>query len=349
MSRTSCSFAAVIVALVWLSGQAAWAAPRVHIELATQEGFQATDAQIWYQTLTRLGVSGLQIRGSRAGDAPRVEASGSGDSASYRVTGILTARNELILPGGRFTSRDASGIKAWLDDLRENGPPGAARPQKVFGLDPRVVSELRRTLAAKVDFDTTGMRRTEFVSKLADELNLDLTMAPGASEALQRAGSIDEDLKGVAAGTALAYALRPAGIALVPRPAGRGYQLHVMAVRDAEEIWPVGLPAEDKRRQVLPILNEVIEVEIAKGTPLPNALAALKGRLKVPFLVDHNALAADGIDVSRATVYLPARKLNYSLILRTLLGQARLVYEVRTDEAGAPFIWITTLRSQPRP
>lgn len=353
MSRLSCSFAVAAAALWLLPGQAALAAPRVLLELATQEGFQATDAQVWYQTLTRLGVSGLQIRGMRAGDAPRVETTGSGASAGYRVTGILTARNELILPGGRFSSRDGDGIKAWLDDLRENGPPGAGRPQKVFGLDPRVVGEIRKDLAAEVNFETAGLRRTELLAKIARELNLDLTVAPGTGEALQRAGAVREELKGVAAGTALAYILRPAGFALVPRPAAGGYQLHVMAARDAEEIWPVGLPAEDKRRQVLPVLSEVIEVEIEKGTQLTAALSAIQGRLKVPFLADHNALAAEGIDITSATVQLPARKLNYSIILRTLLGQARLVYEVRTDEAGAPFIWITTLRrrqaSQPRP
>ena len=348
MSRMFCAFAAAVASLLWFAGQAV-AAPRVQLELATQEGFQATDAQAWYQTLTRLGVSALQIRGMRAGDAPRVESTGSGASASYRVTGILTARNELILPGGRFTARDTGGIKAWLDDLRENRPPGAARPQKVFGLDPRTVAEIRRDLAAKIEFETAGMRRTELLAKLAREANLHLTVAQGTGEALQRAGVADEELKGMAVGMALAYVLRPAGLALVPKPAAGGYQLHVMPARDAEEIWPVGLPAEDRRRQVLPILSEVIEVEIAKDTALTAALTAIQGRLKVPFLVDHNALAAEGIDVSKATVYLPARKLNYSIILRTLLGQARLVYEVRTDEAGAPFIWITTLRSQPRP
>ncbi len=346
MSRTSWSMATAAAMLLCVAGRHAEAAPRVQLELATQEGFQATDAQTWYQTLTRLGVTGLRIRGMQADDAPRVDTTGSGATASYRVTGILTVRNELILPGGRFTARDAAGIKAWLDDLRANGPPGPGRPQKVFGLDERVVADIRKSLAQEVDFPTAGLRRSQVLAKIAAGLPLRVNVAPGTGEALERAGALAEELQGMASGTALAYLIRPAGLALVPRAAGGRYELHVIAARDAEEIWPVGLSAEDRRREILPVLAEVIEVEIDKGTSLTAAMTAIQGRLKVPFLADHNALAAEGIDLTKATVQLPARKLNYSIILRTLLGQARLVYEVRTDEAGAPFIWITTLRSR---
>ncbi len=324
--------------------QPAAAAPRVQLELATQEGFQATESRVWYELFTRLKVAGLRIRGMEAGDTPRIDSSGTGATRSYRVTGILTTRGELILPGGRFTSRDAAGIAAWLEDLQQNGPPGEPRPVKVFGLDDDMIARIRKDLSQRVEDATAGQRRSDVLSKITGGLRVRTTVAPGVSNSLDNAGLLAEELQGVASGTALAYVLRPAGLALVPRAASSGYELQVVAAKGVSEIWPVGLPAEDRRRELLPTLSEVIEVEIDKGTELTKALAAIQGRLKVPFLVDHNSLAAEGIDLDKATVQLPARKLNYSIILGSLLGQARLVYELRSDEAGQPFIWITTFR-----
>jgi hypothetical protein len=207
-----------------------------------------------------------------------------------------------------------------------------------------MVGRIRKQLGAKVKEATAGRRRTDVLAGIAADLRLHLPVPADAAAALAEEGPLTEELQGLASGTALAFVLRPAGYALVPKPGAGGYDLQIVAVKNAQEIWPVGLPAEDRRRELLPVLSEVIEVQIDKGTLLTNALAAIGGRVKAPFLIDHNALAAEGVELDKVTVQLPARKLNYSIILNSLLGQARLVYEVRTDEAGQPFLWITTFR-----
>jgi len=61
-------------------------------------------------------------------------------------------------------------------------------------------------------------------------------------------------------------------------------------------------------------------------------------------LIDHNALARQGIDPAKAAVTLPRSKTTYSLALRKLLFQAKLKYEVRCDEADKPFLWISTVK-----
>ena len=87
---------------------------RVELELATEEGFPALEAQRWYRLFTDLNVDGLTIRSARATDKPEVVTAGKGENAVYRVTGILTSRNELLVPGGKFSVRDSSKIAAWL-------------------------------------------------------------------------------------------------------------------------------------------------------------------------------------------------------------------------------------------
>ena len=43
-------------------------------------------------------------------------------------------------------------------------------------------------------------------------------------------------------------------------------------------------------------------------------------------------------------VTLPRSRTTYSLALKKLLFQAGLKFEVRVDEAGTPFLWISTIK-----
>ena len=63
----------------------------------------------------------------------------------------------------------------------------------------------------------------------------------------------------------------------------------------------------------------------------------------------HLVLRLDGmpaaqIDPTTAAVSLPETTTYYDRILDRLLFQAKLKYQLRTDEAGKPFLWITAIR-----
>jgi hypothetical protein len=194
-----------------------------------------------------------------------------------------------------------------------------------------------------VDFSTLGMNTTDAVARIRQKLLLPVATEPGAEAALRAAGKVRDELQGLSAGTALAALARPAGLALAPRKDRQGGTDLVIRKAAAGDVWPVGMSAEEDRQQVLPALFDSITVGIEEN-PLPDAVSAVCGRLQIPYLVDHNALAVQGVDFQKAVVSLPETKLSYSLILRKLLGQVGLVGQLRTDEAGKPFLWITTLR-----
>ena len=61
-------------------------------------------------------------------------------------------------------------------------------------------------------------------------------------------------------------------------------------------------------------------------------------------LVDTNALAHHEIDLDKVLLTHPRSRTVYGIALRKLLFQAKLKYEVRLDDAGKPFLWITTIR-----
>jgi hypothetical protein len=61
-------------------------------------------------------------------------------------------------------------------------------------------------------------------------------------------------------------------------------------------------------------------------------------------LFDHNALARHGIEPDKATVAHPQQRTTYSVALRKMLGKVGLKFEVRVDEAGKPFLWVSTIK-----
>ena len=94
---------------------------------------------------------------------------------------------------------------------------------------------------------------------------------------------------------------------------------------------------------VLPGLFKFLNVEIA-DTPLAEALEAIRGRLKVPLLLDHNSLARQKVDLQAIKSAYPKGNTFYGRILDQILFQAKLKYELRLDEADQPFLWVTTIR-----
>jgi hypothetical protein len=316
---------------------------RVSLELVTEKGLPVTGTQQWYQVLTDVGVTNLRIRSANGGDETGIEKHGTKEAPSYQVVGIVKADNTLYLPGGKFTTRDAARLKKWLADLSDLGSEGVTQPKSAFGMTPSQILDVNDDLKKPVAVATKDMPAAQAMEKIAAGLKHGFEIDAAARQAL--AGTkVEEDLIGLSSGTAVAVILRPAGLVLSPeRPAGGTIQYRVSKPAAGRESWPIGWKLEDSDRKVLPKLFEMINVEIDE-TPVSDAVAALESRLKIPFLWDHNALALHGIDPAKVEAKLPAKKLSYSLILQRVLSQAKLKKELRVDEAGRPFLWITTIK-----
>jgi hypothetical protein len=155
---------------------------------------------------------------------------------------------------------------------------------------------------------------------------------------------VADQLQGLSAGTVIVAVLRPLGLVLVPRKEADGtIKLWITDVRNARESWPVGWPPETKPIETAPKLFNNLNVEI-DDTPLSQALEAIGGRIEMPILYDHNSLARHRIDPAEAKVSLPAERTYYQRIINRMLNQVQLTSELRVDEAGTPFLWISTLR-----
>jgi hypothetical protein len=174
-------------------------------------------------------------------------------------------------------------------------------------------------------------------------LKLPLTIDIAIDQALAAEDPVRDELENVSLGTALAAIARPAGAVLVPQVASGKLELRLTAAKAGSESWPIGWPPEEKKeRDLIPMLFDFLNVDI-KDVSAAEAIAAIQGRLKVPFLFDHNNMVRHKIDLSKH-VSIPAGKTYYRRIVDRILFQVDLKCEVRVDERGQPIVWITTLK-----
>jgi hypothetical protein len=310
--------------------------------------------QEWSQALGRAGIRNVRIRSGS--DKPGIVTESDAGGVVYLVTGTITSRNEILLPGARFGRGDVGRLAAWLKDLAENGPAGGRQGKSPLGLTSDDFRKVRKDLAATVDFSTLGMTRQRAVKKIADQLTLPLRLEADAARALSDE-KIEDELKGLSCGTALACILRPAGYGMAPRAVGGQIVYAVLKAEGAAansnideaslatlRMWPTGWTTEKSDHDAVPGLYKPHNVNV-KNAPAATALAVIGKQLGIPVLFDRKALATYKIDPGKALVSFPNKRTTYSLALRTMLFRAKLKFEVRYDDAASPFLWVTTNKS----
>lgn len=335
------------------------AAPRVEFDLISEPGFPLGGEQRWLELFRAmkvevriqsgqggtLGPGGLSgARGSGRGGAigkPEVIQEGSERSPSYRVRGVLTKNNRLQLPGGSFGIEDRGPLTKWIEKLKDDGAESLTAKTGAFGLTEKQLVSLHEQLARPVGFSTRGQRVGAVVQKIAGAAGQRLVIDAPARSALEADDEVTEELSELSSGTALAAALRPVGLVLVPRKLqGGNLQLSVIDSRNATESWPVGWPTKVAPVKLVPKISTQLDVEF-QNSPLPEVLATLQQRLECPLLIDQNSLARHRVDLETLQVTLPKTRTTYADILRKSLRTGKLHYDVRVDEAERPFLWIT--------
>ena len=192
--------------------------------------------------------------------------------------------------------------------------------------------------------------------KIAEQLRLPLRLDADVARDLAD-DKVEDELKGLSCGTAVACLLRPAGYSMTPR-AVNGQIVYAVVQADGTpaasnlvevnlatfKTWPIGWTTDKTDKSdsnAVPGLYEPHNVNV-QNVSAATAIAVIGKQLAIPVLFDRKALAKYKIDPAKVSVSFPKRHTTYSLALRTMLFRAKLKFEVRYDDAESPFLWITT-------
>jgi hypothetical protein len=330
-------------------------APPIELELVTERGVQITAPQEWLQLLATIGIEHVQIRGGGQGGEPKVTNRGTARAANYQVVGVLTSRGQLRLPGATFTKADRARLKDYFAQLGADGADAVTAPHVRFGLTEKELTAVLADLAQPIDFETKGLTPRAFLDRLQTKLSLKPSLAAEAEQTMRTAAPGVDELKSVAAGTALAITLRNCGLAMRPeKKRGQPVEYHIVVAgpgikRDRMlgkmtgpdmQYWPIGWEPEKSPGEMAPSLFQTRSAEI-DGYSLDEALGAIGPLLKIPMYFDRASLKAHQIDPAKIQLKLARTKTTYKRVIDRILSQAHLASELRVDEAGVPFLWIT--------
>lgn len=313
----------------------------VELQILASQSDEIGIQQEWMERLEEVGADRVTIRSTTRGAKADIEELETNGTVTVRVIGLISGR-QLQLPNARFSIQDTARIREYVQKLRDDGARVTLAEKKAFGLTSEQLVELHDDLAKPIAFDTANLTPKQLLEQIRGDLKTAIEVGNTSQSALADGEPIGKNLEGLSTGTGLAYALRRAGLVLVPeRKQGQPVKIVVAPAGQADAHWPVGWEIDEPPVKVEPKLFDRIDYEIRQFR-LTDVLPAVENRSGVLFLIDHNSLAEKEVDLAETRVNYSKKQTAHLIAIRAMLNQCRpaLQGEIRTDENGKAFLWI---------
>lgn len=318
----------------------------IQIELLTGADASSLKSYEWNRAIEELKVS-CTVRRGKDDDKPGVTEKTRGDSyRQVNVVGRLDRGGRLVFPDRAFTLADTKKLAEWIDELRTYGAQGAPEGQRVWGLTEEQFGGVYASLAAPIEFETQELSLVDFLQKMQIAPEHPLRVSEGAKTLLRKSDSdltCNQSLKGFAQGTALAYFLSELGLGFRPErhPNGK-IDLAIVNRSEIKHVWPVGWYRVFSPAETAPSLFEFHELHFA-DVNLESVLIGSTAVTRIPVLIDRVSLREKEIDLSEKDVDFPLKRISWAQAYDRMLSKVACRTEVLIDEAGKPFVFVSSL------
>ena len=313
----------------------------LHLNVVFSDRGMVGEQQRWMEMLSGVGADRVTSETSMV-EEPTVTETGD-DDPLMTVTGIVKGP-KLLLPGGKFSIRQSGAISSHLNQLKTDGAKFTLSEKMAFGLPPEELVGLHDQLSRPVATGVKDRPGPEVIQELLTSTGMPSLIDPSAAELMQFPDPVLDEVQGLSVGTALAAVARPMGMVIEPKRENGRATLVARDSRGGTESWPIGWPLREPPVAVAPELFTKIDLAVEEIS-LQQVITAFGGRLSMPILLDHNSLARAGVDLAEVKVTYRKNKTSYAVAMSSMLAQSRpkLKYELRVDEAGKVFIWISPM------
>ncbi|MEC9094479.1 MAG: hypothetical protein VX438_17355 [Planctomycetota bacterium] len=309
-------------------------------QVAYPQSLQVGVAQKWLAHISAAGADGIRLVVNPDEEIRLVENQFKSKSI-INVYAKINAKQQLVVPGGSFSLSDTGELKRWIQKIKNLKSIDSDAKKVAFGLTAKQLVDVYEQLGKPYPKLTRDQKISDVVRTIRAQIGFKIGADQFALDALAEDTKVLEELKGLSCGTVIAAVTRPLGLVMIVGSEGKQFSL--VESKKVDEHWPVGWPLQDRPSKVAPILFEQTEVEVG-GIPLNQVLIAIEAKTKVPFIYDQNSMARQGIKMQKIAVNIGRSKTYYQKIIRLCLNQSkpRLTAELRVDESGHPFLWIST-------
>lgn len=314
----------------------------IDLEVGIEPGTSLTAPQEWNRILGKMNLASVRVRSVRPTDQPSIKPNQVATGTRYQVTALLNSRDQLVFPNHKFSSRDQRKLREFLEQLPVK-TEHSAQPRGRFDLTEQQFRKIHASLSIPVTFSTEGLTAKEMLAQLNSTIAIPIAANPRVKSRLLH--PLKSELQGICSGTALALALRQQGLILIPaQPPGGQLHFQIDDFDPQVDYWPAGWKPEGSLRRAAPSAYEKLELEVSNYT-FQKAITALQPRLQMPILIDHWILNTKKISLE-VPVKMARKKTFLKGALDRLASQARVATEIRVDEQGQPFLWITQFGKQ---
>ena len=318
----------------------------LQIEIITepQPSFQL-NARQWAEAMQKLEQRAT-FRQGRNGDRTTVEDAEVGRDKVVKIVGILNRDGSITFRGQRFQLNDLEPMKAWLAKLEKYGAAGPPNENPTWGLSEEQYSDLLKLLGKAVDVpvDLSGPMAAVDSLKLPAAFSYRFT-DEARKLAFSKAAQIGDetiDFVGLSKGTSLAIALAQFGLGFraLPNPAG-GFFIEIDAGGEDSNMYPIGWVNKTPITVAVPALAKSVPVDLVDAQ-LDGLIELIAQKLTLRHLYSAARLQAEGIDPTVIKYSRKPEKLSPYSLMRNIGNSYKIGMDLRTDEAGTIFLWITT-------
>jgi hypothetical protein len=298
----------------------------------------------WAETLKEVGVASVneQAEQPALGKKPTVAEQPIELVGNRRIVvrASVDATGALHIAGSTFRAADRERLATLVKRLGLEGMPAPDPSDKRWGLNQANWELLLRSLRPPGPPEINDAPLPMVLDQMSGRCKLPIRLTESAQKRAVPA-HIQSACGTLSSGSNLAYALSTVGLAFEPRQDGSGtLSLLILAADESRHPWPVGFVLDEFPGNVAPQLFERTSYATRK-TPLGEYLAFLRKELRMEVVLDEPALARRGSDVRELQVTMEFADQAWATTMRRCLAAMGLKHEIRVDEAGRPFVWVT--------
>ena len=316
----------------------------VEVLIQSQPSYRI-NAQEWGRVFQQLGYS-VKFREPRGGESPRIEDQDSDDILSTRVVAAMAADGTIRVGNQKFDTETTQPLILALEEIRKHGAKGPPDSSPTWGLTDDQFKDVVQLLAAPVESPIELQSSILALESIGLPGNMKMKFTDAAREmAFGKKPATTPDtieLQGFTKGSAISIVLSQYGLGFRPRFVAPGhFDIEIDRGNEANNLWPIGWKPEQSFSEILPAYFRAIPLDVEDVT-IDALVGAISEKIAVPYFSSASVLKAKGLDIYAMKYTRKNDRISPARLLTAIGDKMDFGFDVRVDEAGKMFLWVTT-------